>query len=86
MVKEVCSHQAEEVMTSQGWIQIGRWVRAGSRLSGRKEDRAFLTCVCISAIGKELQGGSRGPYGRHRRPLNQAQQIPELTAPLVKSE
>lgn len=43
-------------MASKGWIQTGSWVRAGSRLPGRKEGRTFLTGGCVNAIGKELQG------------------------------
>lgn len=48
-------------MANQGWIQVGSWVRAGSRLPGRKEGRAFLTVGCLNAIGKELQGEKQRP-------------------------
>lgn len=69
-LKKFVATRLRKWITNQGWRQIGSWVRAGLRLPGRKEGRAFLTGVCVNAIGKELQGGKQ-------RPLLQEQETPE---------
>lgn len=79
LLKNFVATKLRKWMASQGWIQVGSWVRAGSRLPGRKEGKAFLSGGCVNAIGNELKGGKQ-------RPLLQAQESPELTAPSVKSE